>query len=229
MLAHPDASPTDGWKLHLNVPRDQSNATAYQLVRLCLEDGVHFKIGRDGDQDGKGMTIYAGTYKDAERIAGKIKALDDKGLLPDLKPAGAEVMKDDLPFGGPSTKVYGRFDTGRMFSLDMHQYGIHGFPFRNDDMAMLIPSPNNFTDPAMREKHKKESWIRSYRILKRQLGEDFTGKPTEQVPEWAKWAFIENNAPYPWQPQPAQPAKNTAVPEWVLSQMKAGLIPAFKK
>lgn len=112
---------TAGWKLHLTVSQSNLEAVSAKLSKL----GLRHKVGRSGEQEGKDITVYAGSRSSAESAAASIERAVG-GLIG--SPIG-DALKDDTSF---SKNVMGRFDPAG--DAEFHQYGSDGIPYLNDDV-----------------------------------------------------------------------------------------------
>lgn len=118
---------TQGWKLHLNLKGD--TASIEKISAFLKEKGIAHKVGRNGGQSGKDMTLYIGDRDKTNAIA---KELNDKfGDV--LSPAEGDTLSDDMPISG---NVWGRFEIGK-HDPRFHQYGIEGVPFLDEDMGQI--------------------------------------------------------------------------------------------
>jgi len=159
---------TDGWKLHLNpVPGSEQAISDY-----LTEQGVPHKVGRSGEQVGKGMTVYVGAKDAADALAKDLNSRFDNAL----KDAEGDVLNDDTPLAG---KVWGRFDISSV-DPQFHQYGKAGVPVQNDDMANIAFSGLGVGTPE-RAAAFEEARNRADAILKRRYGAFYTGTPVEQA------------------------------------------------
>jgi len=146
---------TAGWKLHLAV--DESNREAVSAA--LKEMGLRHKVGRQGDQTGKDITVYIGSKNNADRAAAEINAkIGDKLSAPNGDP-----LVDDASFGG---KVMGRFDAAG--DSTFHQYGRDGIPFTKDDMGLSAFDKASF--------NPDEAKARADKILAAKYGEFYSGK-----------------------------------------------------
>lgn len=116
----------EGWKLHLNTAGNADDAE--EISTFLKSQNVRHKVGRSSGQDGKDITVYVGGRDAAQDIA---KLLDAQ-MGPKLKPAGADVLTDDIQLAG---NVWGRFDAGK--GSDFAQYGKQGIPFLHVDQNNL--------------------------------------------------------------------------------------------
>jgi TrwC relaxase/AAA domain len=104
-----------GWKLHLNVAPSTDNARTRNIAQWLADEGIHFKVGQSGGQDGKGMTVYVGGYAKARDLADELEA---RFVLPE-----AAALAEDVRW---SPGVNARFDAAG--DKDFHQYGVGGVP-----------------------------------------------------------------------------------------------------
>ena len=92
-----------GWKIHLDVVPNRNHPVTHEISDFLIEFGVSHKIASSGD-NGKGMTIYVGSYNDVCKLANLIQnKFDSKISVP---PIYTDQKKQEHSF---TTKVYGRF------------------------------------------------------------------------------------------------------------------------
>ncbi|HQH70473.1 MAG TPA: hypothetical protein PK360_00170, partial [bacterium] len=169
---------TQGWKLHLNVDRE----TAEAIHEFLMREGVHHKIGRSGGQEGKAMTIYAGSRDLANALA---ETINQKFGGRIQAPKG-NVLDDDRQIVG---NIWGRFDIGRK-NNKYHQYGHGGVPILNADAKHI--ETQRMSDRLLKEeKTPEEYWAmwkeaaqKAEKLLEKEYGVYFTGtkKPPETTP-----------------------------------------------
>jgi phage/plasmid primase-like uncharacterized protein len=111
----PALKPTAGWKLHLNVAPTTDDRTTRAIADWLDYEGISFKVGQSGGQDGKGMTIYVGPHAKARDLADE---LEDRFRLPP-----ATTLPEDARW---SAGVNARFDADG--DGEFHQYGVRGVP-----------------------------------------------------------------------------------------------------
>ena len=148
-----------GWKLHLGV----DDANAKPIVEWLEANGINHKLGGQGEQQGKDMTVWLG-YKDtakyvAEEINRKFGSI--------LKDAYGDVLNDDVQFSG---KVWGRFDAPD--PIRYHQYGSQGVPKLNSDVEA---SYGQKTRNGVELSHSPESLAKHNALLTSEYGDFFTG------------------------------------------------------
>ena len=60
-----------GWKFHLDVIPNRNHPVTHEISNFLIELGVWHKIAHGGD-NGKGMTVYVGSYNDTIKLANMI-------------------------------------------------------------------------------------------------------------------------------------------------------------
>lgn len=92
-----------GWKIHLDVVPNRNHPVTREISDFLIEFGVSHKIAHGGD-NGKGMTIYVGSYDDVCKLANLIQ--NKFGSKISVPPIYTDQKKQEHSF---TTKVYGRF------------------------------------------------------------------------------------------------------------------------
>lgn len=92
-----------GWKIHLDVVPNRNHPVTREISDFLIEFGVSHKIAHGGD-NGKGMTIYVGSYNDVCKLANLIQnKFGSKIFVP---PIYTDQKKQEHMF---TPTVYGRF------------------------------------------------------------------------------------------------------------------------
>nr|MDP9196926.1 hypothetical protein [Pseudomonadota bacterium] len=90
----PKASFFTGWKLHLQVVSRLEDQLTYAIHRLLEDRKTDHKVGHRGEtEDGKGMTIYVGSFDRAAALARELS----KTFKPVPMTADAEAARQELP------------------------------------------------------------------------------------------------------------------------------------
>lgn len=92
-----------GWKIHLDVVPNRNHPVTHEISDFLIELGVSHKIAHGGD-NGKGMTVYVGSYDDVCKLANLIQ--NKFGSKISVPPIYTDQKKQEHSF---TTKVYGRF------------------------------------------------------------------------------------------------------------------------
>ena len=92
-----------GWKFHLDVVPNRNHPVTHEISEFLLELGVSHKIGGGGD-NGKGMTVYVGSYDDVCKLANLIQ--NKFGSKISVPPIYTDQKKQEHMF---TPTVYGRF------------------------------------------------------------------------------------------------------------------------
>lgn len=129
-----------GWKLHLNVPETTDNPVTRDISEWLMSQGIAHKIGHNGGQIGKGMTVYVGAYAKARGLADE---LENRFRLP-----YADQLSEDVRW---SKCVNARFDAAG--DREFHQYGIGGIPL----LQRHIQDAYSTIDHGFNEKNAREA------------------------------------------------------------------------
>ncbi len=88
------------WKVHLDVMPNRENETTKEVSEFLEKLEVNHKIFAGGD-NGKGMTIYAGSYRDMQKLCFELKnRFEDKISLP---PLYADQIGQEIPMAHIAT------------------------------------------------------------------------------------------------------------------------------
>lgn len=88
------------WKIHLDVAPNRAEQTTKEVSELLELLQVNHKIAAGGE-NGKGMTIYAGSYLDTQKLCFELKnRFEDKISLP---PLYADQTRQELPMARMAT------------------------------------------------------------------------------------------------------------------------------
>lgn len=88
------------WKIHLDVAPNRADKTTKEVSELLELLEVNHKIFAGGE-NGKGMTIYAGSYQDMQKLCFELKnRFEDKISLP---PLYADQTRQELPMARIAT------------------------------------------------------------------------------------------------------------------------------
>jgi len=176
------------WKIHLNVSRDMNDPTTRAMYEWAVQnrDKIYqAKIGHDGKQAGKGMTVYFNSIEEMHKAVAEIEAMDKSGKIK-LRPPGAAAVMDDMPMG-KSGKVMGRFDAqyGTSAGTAPGQYNTAG--------RAGLPMPGDMgLSGKLNEAQLKQRLLFGYSRAKQDFGHAFTGTDPKVTPDWAKWLFDKN-------------------------------------
>ena len=92
-----------GWKFHLDVVPNRNHSVTREISDFLLDLGVWHKIAHGGD-NGKGMTVYVGSYEDTCKLAHIIQErFGNKIFKPTVY---TDQVVQEYPF---ERTVYGRF------------------------------------------------------------------------------------------------------------------------
>jgi hypothetical protein len=163
-----------GWKIHLRTgPVEDNRNTAYKYVLKIIEEhGNKWKSKKlsGGDPNDKDITIYCGPKKEAEEAAIAIK--NNIYLYNMLFPPTDDMLKDDIQILPNVPKVLGRFVASILNTkpATFHQYGCKGWSMLNSYMEKQTLARNN-----KQPFDKEDACKKSYMVLKKLFGKDFTG------------------------------------------------------
>lgn len=88
------------WKIHLDVAPNRADQTTKEVSELLELLQVNHKIA-SGGENGKGMTIYAGSYQDMQKLCFELKnRFEEKISLP---PLYADQTRQELPMARMAT------------------------------------------------------------------------------------------------------------------------------
>ncbi len=110
-------SGNNGWKFHLDVVPNRNHPVTKAVSEFLFDMGIEHKIAHGGE-NGKGMTVYIGSYADIVRIAKEVQQRFGKDVAE--PPSYTNQVKEEHRF---QRSVYGRFVPGREFN-DYPMYGI---------------------------------------------------------------------------------------------------------
>ena len=99
--------PNNGWKFHLDVVPNRNHPVTKSVSDFLLDLNVNHKIG-SGGENGKGMTVYVGSYNDVNKLAEVIQERFGKDIYE--PPAYTDQAQQEHAF---QPTVYGRFVPGR--------------------------------------------------------------------------------------------------------------------
>lgn len=120
----------NGWKFHLDVVPNRKHPVTKAVSEFLLELGIEHKIAHGGS-NGKGMTVYVGSYADMTRLAREVQQRFGKDVSE--PPQYAKQVKEEHRF---QRIVYGRFVPGREFN-NYPSYGIGIGPIGPKAIAKL--------------------------------------------------------------------------------------------
>jgi len=99
--------PNNGWKFHLDVVPNRNHPVTKSVSDFLLDLNVNHKIAAGGE-NGKGMTVYVGSYDDVNKLAEVIQERFGKDIYE--PPAYTDQAREEYAF---QPTVYGRFVPGR--------------------------------------------------------------------------------------------------------------------
>lgn len=108
------------WKLHLDVVPNHNHPTTQAVSQMLEQLDVTHKIAHGGE-NGKGMTIYVGSYGDTVRLAKEINARFGKEI--ETSPCYVDQALQEHYF---NPKVSGRFWMQHVFSIQYPNSSIAG-------------------------------------------------------------------------------------------------------
>ena len=97
----------NGWKFHLDVVPNRNHPVTKAVSEFLLDLNVCHKIAGGGN-NGKGMTVYVGSYEDVNKLAEVIQERFGKDIYE--PPVYTDQRKQEYAF---QPTVYGRFVPGR--------------------------------------------------------------------------------------------------------------------
>ena len=100
-------NPNFGWKFHLDVVPNRNHPATKDISDFLLNLNIAHKIAAGGE-NGKGMTVYVGSYDDTCKLAHVIQ--ERFGSLIFKPPFYADQVGQEHAF---ETKIYGRFCVGK--------------------------------------------------------------------------------------------------------------------
>lgn len=187
-----------GWKIHLRTgPDDDIRDRAYAMILSLIKyngGGLWQSKKLDGGEpDDKDITLYCGPKREAIKAAIGIK--NHQYLYSLIKPPkpDSDVSKDDVLIVPTIPNIYGRFNASLLAPDMFHQYGCKGWSMLANDMRKLsqarsLKDPknshlvkklkdmgDNFDINFDLEKGKKDACEKSYEVLAKLFGKDFTG------------------------------------------------------
>lgn len=172
-----------GWKIHLKLKDATENSVGNKAAKSFLEkareDGEikHYKIGRNGDQTGKDVTIYVGSKDNTDAVAKSLLEILGEHLDDNV---GTDAALDDIAING--NKILARFDKDAIDD-DMHQYGANGVSIMKEDIIEYYGVfGNTMATPSEQQKMLDKADNRNKRIY----GEYYTGTKTNSIKATAK-------------------------------------------
>jgi hypothetical protein len=111
-------NPDRGWKFHLDVVPNRDHPITKKVSEFLLDLNVEHKIG-SGGENGKGMTVYVGSYKDTCNLAHLIQERFGKDIYE--PPTYTDQVAEEHAF---EPTVYGRFVTGYLGDYPSDGIGI---------------------------------------------------------------------------------------------------------
>jgi len=136
--------PSEGWKIHLNVPADKNAPLTKTITDYLDRERISYKVGKAGDQTGKGMTIYVGPRDELEKVAAKL----DKELGKVLPEAEGDAARMNEHLTRSITARFDVHDKPDGISYDKES-GINGIPVAraqsggvNSNIKLLDLSPD---------------------------------------------------------------------------------------
>ena len=111
-------NPNHGWKFHLDVVPNRNHPITKKVSEFLLDLNVNHKIAAGGE-NGKGMTVYVGSYKDICNLAHLVQERFGKDIYE--PPAYTDQVAEEHAF---EPTVYGRFVAGRIGDYPWDGIGI---------------------------------------------------------------------------------------------------------
>lgn len=108
------------WKLHLDVVPNRKDSTTEEISDFLEDLDVEHKIN-SGGENGKGMTIYIGSYEDAQKLSKEINFRFGKDV--GKTPIYADQKRDEMDF---NKSVTGRFYLSGLFETKNPRGAIKG-------------------------------------------------------------------------------------------------------
>ncbi len=192
----PNAREWNGWKLHLDVVPNRDEPTTKAVSEFLEKMQVDHKIA-NGGENGKGMTIYIGSYDDANKLAQEINSRFGKNIAE--PPLYTDQKRQEIDL---NKKVTGRFYLQNWYSIQYPRSSIHGICpaeygsaddenmcslltglaireqiISKDFTLELIPHDNNFHDRYVFR--NLESYC-SHKLYQKHLGEFYCGKDADK-------------------------------------------------
>jgi len=191
----PNAREWNGWKLHLDVVPNRNEPTTKAVSEFLEKMQVDHKIA-NGGENGKGMTIYIGSYDDANKLAQEINSRFGKNIAE--PPLYTDQKKQEIDL---NKKVTGRFFLQDIY-YDQYPEGAikglcnaepFGLPMRRYLANLAIEDKIVNSDKFM---HKIYAWERndfhdqyifdllgsycSHKLYQKHLGEYYCGKDADK-------------------------------------------------
>ncbi len=123
--------PDHGWKFHLDVVPNRNHPITQKVSEFLLDLNVEHKIA-SGGENGKGMTVYVGSYKDTCDLAHLIQERFGHDIYE--PPAYTDQVAEEHSF---EPTVYGRFVAGRIGDYPWDGIGIS--PIYNTAYRFKMP------------------------------------------------------------------------------------------
>ena len=193
------------WKLHLDVVPNRGHPTTKAVSEFLEKLDIEHKIAHGGE-NGKGMTIYVGSYNDTLRLAKEINARFGKEIEP--SPRYVDQALSEHYF---NPKVCGRFYMQNIFDTQYPRSFVAGIcpatgtrnseleresgQYRIFDLGQkngIIPAEDQFSDNSYQrlyfrcgDYHKSyvfqnlEAYC-SHKLYEKELGEFYCGKNAEK-------------------------------------------------
>ncbi len=177
-----------GWKIHLHVRPKNHKFVYYWLIQNC-KYGWKYLSGGEG---GKEFTIYIGSWDETEQFARILMQAIGSTLE---EPIG-DIVKDDIRV---YEKIWARFDAkGRQdlngMQIWFHQYGSHGLPYIESDMAKYMHNRNEILKN--QRKYQAEFLERSYKLLNQKFGTYFRGSMNQVAKRIVWWInYLRDTSP----------------------------------
>ena len=193
----------NGWKLHLDVVPNRNHPTTKSLSEMLEQLDIKHKIARGG-QNGKGMTIYVGSYADTLRLSKEINSRFGKEIA--VPPIYTDQKDEEYDFN--------KIVTGRFFMQEVYstQYPIgkvkgicpaiatndssfkeqksEGWIFSLAQKYNIIPTGDSLRDYSLILGNKKDfhkSYLFhnleaycSHKLYEKELGEYYCGKDADK-------------------------------------------------
>ncbi len=213
------------WKLHLDVVPNRDHTTTKAISEMLEKLDVSHKIAHGGD-NGKGMTIYVGSYTDALRLSKEINARFGKDI--ENSPCYVDQKLQEHYF---NPKVSGRFYMQAIFNTKYPRSSVAGIcpttGTKNNEMEHeegeyqlfnlaqkngIISAEDRFNDYSYNSRlfsqhgdfhksyvfHNLEAYC-SHKLYEKELGEYYCGKDADKFEK----DFFEDKIPEKGTPERA--------------------------
>jgi hypothetical protein len=162
-----------GWKIHLRTGLDDKKRNdAYKLVLKIIENSGNkwkSKILGGGAPDEKDITIYCGPKEEVTKAAEAIKNMPELYDMLEPPDVRSDVSKGNIEI---LPKIYARFSASILNTspYTFSQYGCKGWSMLDSEMRN-----SGQARMGMRIFDKEQACKKSYIVLTKLFGKDFTG------------------------------------------------------